>query len=264
MNKNILFLYPSDVLNIKHIDEQYAEEANAMRELGFATALISLENIELGLKNIPATAAEGDAVVYRGWMLSAEHYSQLEKAIQAQKFLPKTSAHNYLAAHHLPNWYPCISDLSAETVTFKLDDDLPTEIAKLDWGSYFIKDYVKSLKTSIGSIINASEDILKLTDEMKKFRGTIEGGICVRRVENYKPNSEKRYFVINNTVFSPIASETIPDIAYRCAERLSMPFFSVDIAERADGQLRVIEVGDGQVSDLVGWTTERFAEIWSH
>jgi hypothetical protein len=41
------------------------------------------------------------------------------------------------------------------------------------------------------------------------------------------------------------------------------PFFSVDIAERQDGIFRIVEIGDGQVSDLVQWTSKRFAEIWS-
>jgi hypothetical protein len=35
----------------------------------------------------------------------------------------------------------------------------------------------------------------------------------------------------------------------------------VDVVQRADGQLRIVEIGDGQVSDLVGWTPERFASI---
>jgi len=35
----------------------------------------------------------------------------------------------------------------------------------------------------------------------------------------------------------------------------------ISIVERIDGQLRVVEVGDGQVSDLVGWTPEQFAKI---
>ena len=39
-------------------------------------------------------------------------------------------------------------------------------------------------------------------------------------------------------------------------------FFSVDVAKRDDGVLRVVEVGDGQVSDLVGWSVERFVEMW--
>lgn len=36
----------------------------------------------------------------------------------------------------------------------------------------------------------------------------------------------------------------------------------VDVALREDGVERIVEIGDGQVSDLVGWSPERFAEMW--
>ena len=39
-------------------------------------------------------------------------------------------------------------------------------------------------------------------------------------------------------------------------------FFSVDIIERKDGHKRVVEIGDGQVSGLVGWTIDRLATLW--
>ena len=47
-----------------------------------------------------------------------------------------------------------------------------------------------------------------------------------------------------------------------CAEAIPGPFFSVDVAFRTDGVERIVEIGDGQVSDLVGWSVERFANIW--
>lgn len=47
-----------------------------------------------------------------------------------------------------------------------------------------------------------------------------------------------------------------------CARRIKSHFFSVDVAMRSDGRLRVVEIGDGQVSDLVGWEPGRFAELW--
>ena len=37
----------------------------------------------------------------------------------------------------------------------------------------------------------------------------------------------------------------------------------MDVVERNDGQLRVVEIGEGQVSDLVDWTPEQFAKILS-
>jgi hypothetical protein len=36
----------------------------------------------------------------------------------------------------------------------------------------------------------------------------------------------------------------------------------VDVVQRADRVWRVVEIGDGQVSDLVGWTPDQFATCW--
>jgi ATP-grasp domain, R2K clade family 3 len=96
--------------------------------------------------------------------------------------------------------------------------------------------------------------------EMQKFRGVIEGGIVVRRLEPIDAASERRYFVIHHQVFAPDGE--IPEIVRVCTERIQSLFFSVDVVTRADGAWRVIEVGDGQVSDLVGWSPEVFARAW--
>jgi hypothetical protein len=97
---------------------------------------------------------------------------------------------------------------------------------------------------------------------MQKFRGTIEGGICGRRVEDFVADSERRYFVINGRAFAANSHEEIPSIVEECAKRIKSQFFSVDVVERRDGVKRIVEIGDGQVSDLVEWTAERFAKLW--
>lgn len=145
---------------------------------------------------------------------------------------------------------------------YAADSDLESELINLGWKSFFVKGYVKSLKTSIGSIIEKPSDIKIVVDEMQKFRGIIEGGVCVRRVEDFILDSEQRYFVINGRAFAANSDEKIPSIVEECAKRINSKFFSVDVVERRDGVKRIMEIGDGQVSDLVGWTTERFAEIW--
>jgi hypothetical protein len=195
-------------------------------------------------------------------MLSAEKYRNLVEVLQKHNLTPFISLDNYLSTHYLPNWYSIISDLTPETEIFDIDDNLPFQLSLLGWKKYFIKDYVKSLKTSVGSFIDNPEEITNVINEMKKFRGLIEGGICVRRVEDFKLNSEKRYFVINSLPFGPEKNIKIPGIVYQCAQRIKSPFFSIDIAEREDHEWRIIEIGDGQVSDLVGWSAERFSEIW--
>jgi hypothetical protein len=159
----------------------------------------------------------------------------------------------------LPNWYPKVSDLTPETRIFSSDCDLEAELRVLAWPSFFIKDYVKSLKTSAGSRITKPEQVSALVADMQKFRGTIEGGFCVRRVEEFLADTERRYFVIDGNPHA--ATGEVPPIVVECSKRISSRFYSVDVVQRKDGELRIVEIGDGQVSDLVGWTPERFAEV---
>lgn len=96
---------------------------------------------------------------------------------------------------------------------------------------------------------------------MRRFRGVIEGGFCVRRTSSFLPDTEQRYFVLDGVPHSP-AGDMHP-IVHECAKRHRARFYSVDVVQRTDGQLRSVEIGDGQVSDRVGWTPERFARIHS-
>jgi hypothetical protein len=253
------FLYPSDPLRTKRCDEIYAAEFAAVEAAGFNASVFSLEEFQAGsFRAFPNLSADA-TVIYRGWMLSPADYKSLVSAISQSSARSLTDMKTYLSTHHLPNWYPLISEFTPETRVFLANADLATELRSLGWNEYFIKDYVKSLKTSIGSRISTPEQAAIVVSEMRQFRGTIEGGFCVRRIENFLPETEKRYFVLNSIPCS--MSGEIPSIVSECARRIQSPFFSVDVVQRMDGILRVVEIGDGQVSDLVGWTTARFAEI---
>ena len=195
-------------------------------------------------------------------MLAPRDYSLLVDAVRTAGSDLWISDNEYLSNHYLPNWYPLIRDLTPETHFCSVNDDLESALIKLGWSKFFIKDYVKSLKTSIGSIINEPSEISTVISEMQKFRGTIEGGICIRQVEDFIPETEQRYFVINDRVFAASADTDIPDIIKECASRINSKFFAVDAIERRDGCQRIVEIGDGQVSGLVGWSIARFTSLW--
>ena len=252
-------LYPCDPLKTKQCDKFYASEFAAIGAAGFSTAVFSFEEFQTGsFRAFPPLPADS-TTTYRGWMLSSAEYENFASAISRTGNRLLTDTKIYLLTHHLPNWYPLISELTPETRIFPADVDLAIELRSLGWNKFFIKDYVKSLKTSTGSIISTPEQAATVTSEMLRFRGTIEGGYCVRRVESFLPETEKRYFVLDSVPCS--MSSEIPSIVKECARRIRSPFFSVDVVQRVDGMLRVVEIGDGQVSDLVGWTPAHFAEI---
>jgi ATP-grasp domain, R2K clade family 3 len=257
------FLFPSDYFHPQQVDPAYAAQLAYLQNLGFETAVISLEALSAGSAKIFPMPAPGSNIIYRGWMLSAQAYSQLVNAIVHSGADMWIADEEYLATHHLPNWYPLLRDLTPETHFFSIDEDLEKALNKLGWSKFFIKDYVKSLKTSLGSIIDRPSEISRVVAEMQKFRGTIEGGICVRQVEDFIPETERRYFVINGRSFAADPDAKIPAIVEECASRINSKFFSVDAIERRDGCQRIVEIGDGQVSGLVGWTIDRFAALWS-
>jgi hypothetical protein len=196
-------------------------------------------------------------------MATAEEYAALVRAVEQAGGIPLTSQQEYLACHHLPNWYPLLAEFTPETRVFPPDADLVAELRALDWGSYFIKDFVKSLKSGRGSVVRDPADAPAVVAELREYRGRIEGGICVRRVEEFVPESERRYFVLRGVEYAGVV-EPVPGVVRVCAKRVSSPFFSVDVIRRRDGVLRIVEVGDGQVSDLVGWSSAAFASLWSN
>ncbi len=256
------FIYTQSILSPRLPDEMFQDEANALLQIGHTNFLIDGEKLSAVSPSIKAPLTEGSTIVYRGWMLTATEYENLVFSIRNARATPFTTLPQYLATHYLPNWYEKISDLTPETVVLPLASDWVAELSNLNWARFFIKDFVKSLKTSVGSIIERPEDIHIVAAEMEKYRGMIEGGLCVRRVEDFVPDTEQRYFVLNNKPYSSNPKAEIPSIVSECASRIDSKFFSVDVVSRTDGKLRIVEIGDGQVSDLVGWSLENFIKIW--
>jgi hypothetical protein len=254
------FLFPRDSADPACPDEMFADQVAALTAAGFSASLCpdAVFAGKVQLKNVPAACE----VVYRGWMVKAEEYESLAKSIEQCGAKAFTSPKEYLATHHLPNWYPLLSDLTPETRVYPENADLVAELRALGWGTVFLKDYVKSLKTAPGPIVREPSEAPAVISQMREYRGEIEGGVCVRRVEEFIPDSERRYFVLHGVVFTALEEEPVPEIVRQCAGRIPSKFFSVDIAQRRDGALRVVEIGDGQVSDLVGWSPATFAAMW--
>lgn len=253
------FLMPPDGLEPSLIEELFRPQAECLRQRGFRVSILRDEVFREGtsLRGVPADAT----VVYRGWMVRPDEYHRFEHAVQAAGAVAMTGMDTYRLTHHLPNWYATLSEFTAETVSFDAGVDLVSELARLNWGQYFLKDYVKSLKVDGGSIVSSPTDGARWVQEMLAYRDELEGGICVRRVEDFIPETECRYFVLHGQPHSPKKQE-IPQPVVAAAERIASSFFTVDVAKNVAGEWRIVELGDGQVSDLVGWTPERFAEIW--
>lgn len=255
----MILLYPNDPFQPKRPDEAYAEEYEAAVSSGLRVSLFSYEEFLAGIFK-PLPRFESDEVVcYRGWMLSSADYERLCDGIRKGNAVPFTEPVMYELCHYLPSWYPQLSDYTPETHFFTESDDLTCALREFGWTGCFLKDYVKSLSTDEGSLVTDLDRIPQVIAKMKKFRGLIEGGLCARMIEDFVPESETRHFVVRGI---PHTHEGhLPEIVSIAAARIASPFFSVDTIMRKDGQLRIVELGDGQVSDRKAWPAQKFVEM---
>jgi hypothetical protein len=252
-------LYPSDPFERKKPDAAYEEEFNAAQQAGLSCSLYSAEDFEPGEFKPRPFLTEGEDVVYRGWMLTPDGYAHLQTEIENKGGKVLTSSAQYRHCHYLPEWYSLCEDVTPKTIFLAKDADFASALANQGWSTYFVKDYVKSLTTTRGSVARSTQEIVEIVALIEKFRGQVEGGVCVRQFEDLRVESEERYFVFKQKVFARVG--VVPAIVERIAERIDSPFFSVDIVLNADGVSRLIELGDGQVSDRKKWEADRFVGI---
>jgi hypothetical protein len=253
------FLFPADGIHTRDVDRLFAEQASCLASAGHGVSVLPDEVLREGakLRGIP----QGAAVVYRGWMLKPSEYSALTEAIRRAGAQPFIEPKSYELTHYLPSWYPLLAEYTPETVVVSDVGGVAVAMASLGWGEYFLKDYVKSLKVDGGSIVRTLADVERWAAAMLRYRDELEGGICIRRVESFLPETECRWFIRDGLPFAP-QDRDVPAAVREAAERIDSLFFTVDIARTVGGEERIVELGDGQVSDLVGWSAERFSEIW--
>lgn len=256
---NMIFLFPSDFFQKSKPDEMFQDQFEAFVRAGHSCFVT---NVEEGGPVYPRVPFPGEhALLYRGFMLTPDAYRALFQRLQTAGASPLTSPEEYRLCHHIPNWYRLIEAYTPETIICKDTTEAIEAIQKLDWDGFFIKDYVKSLKTSVGSLITDAQQIPLVISEMEKYRGTIEGGICIRKAEQWNPGTETRAFIYKHRAFLPGDAEFPVELS-PVLDAIQAPFYSLDFVTDVNGRFRIVEIGDGQVSDLVGWSTAEFVRIF--
>ncbi|WP_431689146.1 ATP-grasp domain-containing protein [Hahella sp. NBU794] len=252
-------LFPSHPLHSQQPDDSYLEEFTAFRQVGVSCSVVDIDALGNGLCDVRPAIGAGEPVLYRGWMLAPERYRQLIQLIEGAGGMPITSFENYLRCHHLPGWYEACRFFTAETRFFSDDDELLHKASRLGWESFFVKDFVKSNSTGQGSIARSPEEVVEIVSQIRAHRGGMEGGVALRRVEDYDEASEQRYFVLNGVAYS--SHREPPALCREIARRIDAPFYSIDLALRQDGGMRLVEIGDGQVSDRKNWPLDVFVKM---
>ncbi len=265
----VILLVPAHVFRPRQPDEHFAAEAAAAAEAGVEVALVDHDALsepggaEAAIARVPSHSGEA---VYRGWMLRSSQYSAFAQALADREVNLRTNPDHYSRGHEFPGWYPALASVTPRSAwtDSESSEEFGRACARLGSGPAVIRDYVKSMKHywDEAAFIPDLADTAAAWKVASRFRELREdeftGGFVVRCFEQFT-SAEVRTWWVNGKCRLVTAHPDTPadlppgelDLAAFAPliASLSLPFITADLVRRADGAWRVIEIGDGQVSD---------------
>ncbi len=204
--------------------------------------------------------------VYRGWMLRSERYAAFAEVLAERGVVLRTGAEQYRRAHELPGWYADLAAVTPATAWTHGSSraDLDRARVELGAGPAVLRDYTKSMKhywDEAAFIPDLGDDVAvwKVASRFLELReDDFVGGFVLRRFERFVSAEVRTWWVDGACVLigsHPDTPNDLPSVEVDLAAvvpliaGLGLPFVTVDLALRDDGVWRVIELGDGQVSD---------------
>lgn len=209
-------------------------------------------------------------------MVPARRYAELDAALRERGGELRVSPDAYRRAHELPGWYEAFAELTPATgwlptAPGRIPD--PARLADLADAlpsrAGIVKDYVKSRKHEWAEACHLPDladraAVHRVVSRFVELQGDdLAGGVVLRAFEQFTAAADTATEVrvwwrdgeprlVTAHPDSPYGAVAAPDLdPVRAAVRaLDCPFVTTDLALRADGVWRVVEVGDGQVSDL--------------
>ncbi|MFD6110913.1 ATP-grasp domain-containing protein [Streptomyces yangpuensis] len=276
-------LYCHDPLNERRADAHFAAEARRLRAAGGTPLLVDHDALLAGDadRSVARVPVGAGALWYRGWMVPADRYGALDAALRRRGCRLVVTPEEYRRAHELPGWYGVFAALTPASAWLPADpgrtpdpDRLTALAAGLPPGAAVVKDYVKSRKHEWDEACYVPDlgDAAALHRVVGRFVALQEeflaGGVVLRAFEDFvapltpagaAAAAEVRVWwrdgvprLVTAHPDSPVDEVAAPDLepVRAAVEALGCPFVTTDMALREDGVWRVVEVGDGQVSDL--------------
>lgn len=286
MTEQFYILFCESSIEANKVDEDFEDQFLSAKQNGFLTLIFSFEDListdrfSIATKRIKVSD-KFEKIIYRGWMLTPKQYSILYNDLLAKNYKLINTVEEYQNCHYLPDSLKFINHKTPKTIFEKFENE--SSIDKLidkskifGHKSVILKDYVKSEKHDWETacfVKNASDiDNLKQTiNNLIELRGNyLNEGIVIREFV------ELNDLTIHSKSAMPLTEEyrlffyakklvgiydyweegeyklSKPDTTEfeEIAKRIDSNFFSMDIARQKNGELIIIELGDGQVAGL--------------
>lgn len=194
---------------------------------------------------------------YRGWMIPSARYEDLARAMADRGTPLIVQSLDYRKAHELPGWYATFAHLTPAS-TWSHDTTVPP-LPPSD-GAFVVKDWVKSRKHAWATACFApsADAVPAIAAEMVRLAGEgLAGGVVVRAFERFVGREARVFWLDGEPVLSVAHPDdpgeiTLPPLGEiaDAVRALGCRFVTTDLVAREDGVWRVVEVGDGQVSDV--------------
>ncbi len=262
------FLFPNDAFSPSRPDDYFAEEYDAAVSAGFATDLIDHDavvagDLRTGLKRV---RTESTSAIYRGWMVTPPQYAAMEVALRERGVELRTDSDSFARAHHLPSWYSTFEPFTPVSAWTETPDrnEFVAALESLEAGPAVLKDYSKSLKHNWDEAMFIADvrDVdaaVRVADRFVELRGpSLDVGFVVRRFEELEHQEIRTWWVDGQCVAvtahpdqpDEMPAEVDVEAFAPSVAALGAPFVTVDFVKSSrTGELRIMEVGDGQVSD---------------
>ncbi len=279
------FIFCSEPFYPNEVDYAYKTEAETVVEKGFEYELFSFEGltenkVSSAVRFVKSSEKEQTAV-YRGWMLKPDVYEILYNELKSRNLKLINSPEEYKHCHYLPESYEIIESHTPKSVFLPYDesfnfDDLMEKLSAFGDKSLILKDYVKSRKHEweeacfIPEATNR-EDIERVVKTFIERQGEdLNEGLVFREFVEFQPltnhsksgmplTKEFRLFFLNGELVfiseyweeGIYEQEDFPkDLFLDVAKNVRSNFFTMDIAQKTEGEWLIVELGDAQVAGL--------------
>ncbi len=219
--------------------------------------------------------SEKEMVFWLGYVPSLELYQQVHTILKANQLQLIHTPDEFALSEYFDQYYPFINELSIKSgVAENWNEALI--IAKEIGYPIFMKGSIQSLKKWgwENCIANNENELKRNFDLIQRNIEFSLGKVILRKFEplehqeiggNGIPKAhEYRYFTLNGNIldysfywngenifnFNPDIKNIIESLAIQTAQNIKSPFISIDIARTQSGKWKVIEIGDGQFSDI--------------
>lgn len=227
-----------------------------------------------------------EKVIWLGFVPKYEEYKLVYELLLEKGLELINSPEEFSKSEYFDQFYPYIKNYSIESgIASTLND--ARKIANDIGYPLFLKGTIQSLKKFgwENCVANTEEELEAIFNKLKFENDFSLGKIIIRKFVQLKhfeiagngiPKAhEYRFFVLNGRILdfsfywngenpfklNSTEQTIIEEMVLQVANEIKVPYISVDVGETANNEWKVIEIGDGQFSDIRNISP---LKLWNH